>query len=161
MTYERWKVRVSSIVILNCRRVAKEQGWELSDLLRALIFLSANAKFLNLPNNDVFKRLATLTRIYGGHREYPSPGSRSELVSIHLPAGFAEVLKLYARTTGRSLSSLIDGLILAGLKLHLKATGELLKAVRAVAEEPPPSMGTLQNQAALPRSLRSWVRKNA
>jgi len=161
MTYERWKVRVSSIVILNCRRVAKEQGWELSDLLRALIFLSANAKFLNLSENEVFRKLATLIRIYGGHREYPSPGSRSELVSIHLPAGFAGSLKLYARTTGRSLSSLIDGLILAGLKLHLKATGELLKAVRGVAEEPPPSMGTLQNQAALLRSLQSWVRRNA
>ena len=43
MAYERWKVRVDSIVILNCRRVAIEQRLEISDFLRTLIFLSANA----------------------------------------------------------------------------------------------------------------------
>jgi hypothetical protein len=139
MTYERWKVRVSSIVILNCRRVAMEQGWEVSDFLRALIFLSANAKFLNLPNNDVFKRLATLTRMLGGHREYPSPGSRTELVSIRLPAGFAGSLKLYGRWTGRSQSSLAGSLITAGLMIYLKAETALLKAIQEVAEKPSPS----------------------
>ena len=43
MTYERWKVRVSSSVILNCRWVAMEQRLEVSAFLRTPIFLSANA----------------------------------------------------------------------------------------------------------------------
>lgn len=146
MTYERWKVRVSLGIFHHCRQVAHEKGWEFSDFLRALIFLSANAKFLNLPDNEVVKELAAWASVFGGRRQYPSPVS-SELVSVHLPSGFADALRRYARWTGRSRSSVVEGMIEAGLVMYFKAHVALLKTIKEVADKPlPPTLREVRKQ---------------
>ena len=147
MTYERWKVRVSSIVILNCRRVALTQGWEFSDFLRALIFLCANAKFLSLPRNEVARELAAWASVFGVRRAYPSSGS-SEVVSVHLPEGFADALRRYGRWTGRSRNSVVEGMIEAGLVMYLKAQVALHKTILDMANQPsPPILSELRKQS--------------
>ncbi len=127
LAYRRWKIRIHDMLAYQCRRIAQQGGWEISDLIRALICLAAAGTFLHIPKSRTFKTRVALHAM-SGRRVYSTQLGGTTLVSIHLPKRLAESLALYAGLVGDSKSSLAGNLLEKGLLMYLQAEKSLLDA---------------------------------
>jgi hypothetical protein len=131
--YVHWKIRTRVGLAYHCRRLARSEGWETSDLLRLLILLSATSKFLTLPGNERFQTQVQLHRITGKKGYSPRVGaSDTVLLSARLPRGAAKLITTYASLTGQSRNELVTGLLEVGLMMYLKAENTFLEAIRSL-----------------------------
>ncbi len=112
-----------------CKRIAQQRGWEVSDLIRAMICLAAVGTFLHIPKSGTFKTRVALHAM-SGRRVYSTQLGGTTLVSIHLPKQLAEAIALYAGLVGDSKSSLAGNLLEKGLLMYLQAEKSLLEAAR-------------------------------
>jgi hypothetical protein len=141
------------------RRIALRDGWEISDLARALICLGASASFLRLENDeaaDRFKMLATLGRsarvldatvrkVSRRPRASPRLGV-SDLLGLRLPQGLLTVITAYAATSGRSRNEAVVMFLERGLIIYLKGQNILLETIRSLKREQTKAEGNEQRK---------------
>jgi hypothetical protein len=114
----------------HCKRLARSEGWETSDLLRFLILISATSKFLALPRNERFQTQVQLHRVIGKRGYSPRVGATNTvLLSVRLPRGAAKLLTTYTSLTGQSRNEFVIGLLQVGLVAYLKAENAFLEAI--------------------------------
>ena len=131
--YVQWKIRTRIRLAYHCKRLARSEGWETSDLLRLLILLSATSKFLTLPGNERFQAQVQLQRMTGKRGYSPRVGaSNTVFLSVRLPRGAAKLITTYASLTGQSRNELVTGLLEVGLIMYLKAENTFLEAIRSL-----------------------------
>lgn len=146
--YWRCSLRISALIAEHLRRIALRDGWEISDLARALICLGASASFLRLQDAEAaerFKTLATLGRAAGvldavlgklSRRPRASPGvAVSDLLGLRLPQGLLRVITAYAATSGRSRNEALVMFLERGLIIYLKGQNILLETIRSLKLE--------------------------
>jgi hypothetical protein len=114
----------------HCKRLARSEGWETSDLLRLLILISATSKFLALPRNERFQTQIQLHRAIAKRGYSPRVGATNTvLLSVRLPRGAAKLVTTYASLTGQSRNEFVIGLLQVGLVAYLKAENAFLEAI--------------------------------
>jgi hypothetical protein len=152
--YRRWSIRVSSLTLAQVTRLALSEGWEISDLTRALVVFAATATWLALENQknvDILRAIGALgrmrnalsKRIPGSVQKRPYPLARDSqdtaVMTLILPADIAELLESFAAAKIISKNDLCGTLLTKGLIMYLTAKQRLLQALqnqRRRAEEP-------------------------
>lgn len=144
--YRRWSIRVSSLTLAQITQLALSEGWEISDLTRALIVFAATATWLALANQknvDVLREIAALGQmrsaleksLRGKVQRRPYPIIRSEedtdVATLILPYKFAELLESFAAAKMVSKNDLCRSLLTKGLLLYLTGEKRLLETLQS------------------------------
>lgn len=131
--------------------MALSEGWEASDLTRALVILAASVTWLALEKKEklkVLKEIALLGRIrqitgtvlYGSAKT-PRPynierrSPETEVITLILPLGVAELLESFGGAKAISKSDLCGGLLTKGLILYATAESTLLQTLQSLRRE--------------------------
>ena len=148
--YRRWSIRVSSLTLAQVKHLAVSEGWEISDLTRALVVLAAAATWLALEhqkNLDILRGIAALggmpralgERISRGEQRRPYAvvrGSRdTDVMTLILPANIAELLESFAAAKMVSKNELCGGLLTKGLIIYLTAKKRLLQTLQTLRRQ--------------------------
>jgi len=152
LTYVRWKIRIPRTLGLLCRGLAEREGWQIADLLRALLLLSATTKFLYLPKDETFKKLVELSRYSVGRAYSISGAGVTVLIDLRLPEGFAKMITAYADRTRRSRNDTVRYFIQAGLIMYLKAETSLINTLPSLNETAPADLSFSQRTQSLDKS---------
>jgi hypothetical protein len=132
--------------LANMKRLALSQGWEISDLTRALIVLAASVTWLALKKResiDTLREIALLGRMrqtigstISGSVETKPPypvvrgGQETDVITLILPLGVAELLESFASAKLVSKNDLCRGLLRKGLILYMTAQNRLLRVLQ-------------------------------
>jgi hypothetical protein len=142
-------MRVPSVCAAHVRRLALKEGWQFSDLLRSLIVLGATwtwGRLAEKGNSGRLMDLALLGAATSGlqavlsrrpsRRPYAAPRSQStEVVTLFLPHGYAEMVKMYAATKQESQNDVCVIFLERGLLAYLGAQAHMLLTVQAIRKE--------------------------
>jgi hypothetical protein len=122
------------------KRIALEDGWEFSDLMRVLICLGADASFLSLNNPERRQKfetksyLAKAVRTFDAMLGKPTPRGYStrqsrdtSVLSIRIPKSFDTNVSRYAADS--SVNATYEFFLVSGLILHMKGQDALLAAL--------------------------------
>ncbi len=139
--YSRIAARIPADLDQACRRLVRNEGWELGDLHRSLILLGACGSFLALrsrrsrdsKSSGSFPRI--VKEYLGGRMYSPRTGQRSRLVTVSLPERLAALLTSYSRLSGRLRSHTYARLLRAGLLVYLTSQGTLVDGLKAADTE--------------------------
>jgi len=126
------------------RSAAEREGWEVSDLARVLICLTADLAFLFRGNSDGLARLkarvglseaasvlSSLISEKRSSRPYAYRGFlKSSVLRIRIPEHFDDAIRQYA--FDRSVNETYARFLRDGLILHLKARTAFLRGVKAI-----------------------------
>jgi len=135
--YSRIVARIPADLEQTCRRLVRNEGWELGDLCRSLILLGACGSFLILrsPKRQEFTSdsgFPSVLKQYLGRRAYaPRTGKRSKLITVSLPTRLAHLLAAYSNLTGRVRSHTYARLLRAGLLVYVRSEQELIDNLKA------------------------------
>lgn len=129
------------------RGVARDGGWELGDLGRALILAGLAFTLFRLAEKELASEtrltyaVGELTRLTTGTVRRPyrtSSGSkRGSWITVRLPEGFLKFLSMYARSTGRSRNGALNLFLKAGLLIYLSGYNKFLRTIIAKTESRP------------------------
>ena len=146
--YWRCSIRVSALIVQHLHWIASREGWQTSDLARALVCLGASGSFLRLGDPDAadrFKTLATVRPLLaaldvalGGTSRRPYAARRpsvSDLLALRLPRGLSEIITAYATKSGRSRNGVLEMFLERGLIIYLKGQNILLETIRSLNPE--------------------------
>lgn len=135
--YVRIVARIPADLEQSCRRLARNEGWELGDLFRSLILLGACGSFLTLRSSKPQdfasdRRFLSVLKQYLGRRAYaPRTGKPSRLMTVCSPTRLAHLLAVYSNLTGRLRSHTYARLLRAGLLVYVTSQRELIDSLEA------------------------------
>jgi hypothetical protein len=148
--YRRLSVRLSTRLAVRIGQLALRDGWELSDLARALVILAATGAWLGLRKEENVARLTehvglnrasiALKRAIhgsGSKRPYAPRGSaETSVFTLILPVNFSALIELYANAIGCSKNDLCRSLLTKGLIVYLRGQKAVIQALRGIAGHP-------------------------
>jgi hypothetical protein len=127
--------------------LAVKDGWELSDLTRSLVVLSAIGSWFGLRREENAARLLDIAALKGistameraihgsgPKRSYAlRRGGETEVLTLILPVNLADFIELHAKVIGLSKNALCRSLLTKGLVIYLRSEKLLIEALRQVA----------------------------
>lgn len=145
--YRRWSVRLSCSTLAQIKRLALDEGWEISDLVRALVVLAATVTWLGLdkPKNlDALREISALGQMRDAlergllsmrtHRPYPAVRGNQDtyVMTLILPTGVANLIESLAAAKIVSKNDSVSGLLTKGLILYMTGEHRLLEALQSL-----------------------------
>ena len=146
--YRRWSIRLPSSTLIELAKIALDDGWQLSDLVRTLVVLGASANWLGLEEMEeglrrldelgkISETLGTMMPLTGGRRPYaPRASQETEVVTLILPDAIAQMIESYAGAHRFSRNGLCDKLLTEGLMIYLTGERNLLQALADIGKVP-------------------------
>jgi hypothetical protein len=141
------------MLLFHVKRLARREGWVLSDLVRMLIVLGATVCWLRVRNEKDLNRLGKIahadqmsdmlneavsnkrrTRVYPIVRD--EAGRATDVVTLILPAGYARLIDSYVSTNRISRSNACERLLTFGLISYLTVENTIHQAVQQVRAQP-------------------------
>ena len=129
-------------------KIALDDGWQLSDLVRTLVVLGASANWLGLEEMEegwtqkrdelerITERLGNMLPVAWRRGPYASRTSQdTDVVSLILPAALAQMIGSYADAHGLSKNALCGKLLTEGMMIYLTGEKNLLQALPKASKQ--------------------------
>jgi len=138
--YKLVTVRIAGQLKDQCVNLAREFGWQRSDLLRTLTCIGASFSFLAMDDPDrinaateLLSGLRVLSHLSGyglSHRPYAARirERRSTLLTMSLPRSFCVLVGIYAEMHTISCNEVYCEFLKRGLLIYLKAHATLFES---------------------------------
>jgi hypothetical protein len=136
-------VYLPSESVLNIRRVALADGWQLADFVRILIVLGLSFRLMRVTSDEMLSHAKLMWAFgefggvfTGGSRRRYSPRTGGGMwLPLHIPEGLLRAVTMQAELSSRSRNDILATALKEGLLIYLLAHHKLLQTILRLRKE--------------------------